>query len=429
MAVPKQSRRYVKPSLSAEVFKDRINFVLELAKHLHTSGTSVNRLEDALDRVANMLDLEVSIWSNPTGIMISFLDNDQGEPYTVTRVLRLQPGETNLGRLAQADAIAEQVVSGQMDIQEGLNKLRNINVEHSFVYKVVQVLCYGLASAMVVSLFPRTGWADFMTAAILGMLIGFLVQYAEHKPRLYDALEALAAFLVTLLTALIATYVAPLSLQSVIISALIILMPGLMLTLAVNELASQHLASGSARFAGALTVLMKLTFGSILASQVIQMLGWQFLSNSNAAILPYWMPWLMLLPGSFALATLFKTNARDVPVAMAAVLLGFGMMKLCSMVPGLNSGDMPTATFLSAFVITAVSNVYARVFRRPGALIRVPGIILLVPGSLGFRTINVAFAQDVTASLDLAFAVAAALIALVAGILFGNLLVSSRRNL
>jgi len=83
--------------------------MLELAKHLHTSGTSVNRLEGALDRVARKLDLEVSIWSNPTGIMISFVDVLSGDPYTITRVLRLSPGETNLGRLANADAIAEQV--------------------------------------------------------------------------------------------------------------------------------------------------------------------------------------------------------------------------------------------------------------------------------------------------------------------------------
>ena len=105
--------------MSEELFKARINFLLELALHLHTSGTTVNRLESALDRVASKLNLEVSIWSNPTGIMISFVDPIKGEPYTITRVLRLKPGETNLGRLSDADAIAEQVLAGTMDIQGG----------------------------------------------------------------------------------------------------------------------------------------------------------------------------------------------------------------------------------------------------------------------------------------------------------------------
>lgn len=410
-------------------FTNSINFLLELAKHLHTSGTSVNRLEDALTRIADKLHLQVNIWSNPTGIMISINDQILGDPHTITRVLRLQPGETNLGRLANADAIAEKVIAGELDIQQGLAQLQDFNAKAEQGISIKPVICYGIASAMVLSLFPRTGWADLLTACVLGTMIGVLVQFGAKSPRLYNAHEAIAAFVATMLASAFAAYVAPLSLQSVIISALIILMPGLMLTLAVNELAEQHLTSGSARFAGALTVLMKLTFGAILASELANVFGWQYLSNANAPLLPEWISWFMLLPGAYALAVLFKTSKKDIPIAMAAVLLGYGMMKLCSLLPALSAGDIPLPAFLSALVVTGVSNIYARVFRKPGALIRVPGIILLVPGSLGFKTLNFAFAQDLSTSLDLALSVLAALVALVAGILFGNLLMPPRRSL
>ncbi|MCC6756880.1 MAG: threonine/serine exporter family protein [Arenimonas sp.] len=415
--------------MDSNAFKDRIHFVVELSRHLHAAGTSVNRLEGALERVSQRLGLEVSIWSNPTGIMISFRDVVHGDPYTLTRVLRLRPGDTHLGRLADADHIAEQVMAGTLDIPGGLARLRAMDAKASIGHKLGSIVCWGVASALVLSLFPRTGWADFAAAAVLGMLVGALALYGERKPRLHDALEALAAFLVTVLASFVAGYLAPLSVQPVVISALIVLMPGMMLTNAINELADQQLASGSARFAGAMTVLMKLTFGSILASQLVALLGWGFLPNAGAAALPAGMSWWMLLPGAFALAVLFKANRRDLPVAMAAVLFGYGVMKVCALVPALASGEIPTATFLAALAVTAASNVFARVFNRPGGLIRVPGIILLVPGSLGFRTINIAFAQDATASIDLAFSLFAALIALVAGILFGNLLVPSRRNL
>ena len=83
----------------------------------------------------------------------------------------------------------------------------------------------------------------------------------------------------------------------------------------------------------------------------------------------------------------------------------------------------------AGIVVTAAGNVYGRLANRPSALIRVPGIILLVPGSLGFRSFNFVFERDVMLGLDTAFAVLAALIALVAGILFGNLLVPPRRYL
>ena len=416
-------------AIAPEQFKVRINFILELARHLHEAGTSVNRLEGAIDQIANRLQLEVSIWSNPTGIMISFRDPFLGDPYTVTRVLRLEPGSIDLGRLADADAIAEQVMDGRLDIEAGLARLHGMDKPPSAFYSRLQVAAFGVASALVVSLFPRTGWFDLATSAGLGMLIGVLSIFGQTRSRLNDAVEALAAFLATLMVFYIASHWAPLSVQPVIISALIIMMPGMMLTNAVNELAHQQLASGSARFAGALTILMKLTFGAILAAQIVENLGWQNLSNSQAAALPGWMPMAMLLPGALALALLFKTRWRDVPIVMMAVLLGYGVMKLCEQIPAMSDDTIPTGVFLAAFVVTAVANAFARLFNRPGALIRVPGIILLVPGSLGFRTINVALAQDVTSSLDLAISLLAALTALVAGILFGNLLISSRRNL
>jgi uncharacterized membrane protein YjjP (DUF1212 family) len=412
-----------------DLFKDRVNFLLELAKQLHISGTSVNRLEGALERVARKFDLVVNIWSNPTGIMISFLDPIKGEPYTITRILRLKPGETNLGRLADADAIAEQVLAGEMNIQEGLIKLQTPDRHTGLANKYFRILCYGLASAMVVSLFPRTGFADLISSFGLGLFIGLLVQHSSTRAHVNDAYEAIAAFVVTLLASAIASFIAPLSLQPVIISALITLMPGLMLTLAVNELANQQLVSGTTRFAGALMVLMKLAFGSMIASGLILLLDWQFMPNLDSPVLPVWMPWFMVLPGSFALAVLFKTNKKDIPFAMAAVFLGFGLMKACSLVPVLVNGSLPMVAFLSALGITMASNLFAQKFNRPGALIRVPGIILLVPGSLGFTTFNVVFAKDISGSIDLAFSVIVALVALVAGILFGNLLVSSRRYL
>lgn len=410
-------------------FRDRIDFMLALAKHLHASGTTVNRLEGAVERVARKLEIEVSIWSNPTGIMISFRDAVHGDPFTVTRVLRLDPSDTHLGRMAEADAIAEQVMNGNMNIQDGLAQLNEIDKPASIIYRTLQIVCFGVASAMVLSMFPRTGWNDFIAAALLGTLIGVLVQLGERNQNLRDAVEAVAALLVTLLVYFFASYLAPLSIQSVIISALIIMMPGLMLTSAINELAHQQLASGSARFAGAVTVLMKLAFGTILAAQMAQFFGWESLSNSGAAVLPDWTPWAMLMPGAFALAVLFKTKARDIPIAMGAVLLGYGVMKICSMFPVLSNGDIPTGTFLAALTVTTVSNLYARIYNRPGGLIRVPGIILLVPGSLGYQTLNIALAQDAGSRLGIGIPLLAALTALSAGILFGNLLVSSRRYL
>lgn len=412
---------------SAAPHLSRVDFVVELARRLHMYGTSAQRLEGAVGQVARRLRIDADVWSNPTGMILSFPDPER-PGYSMTRVIRLEPGEENLGRLARADAIAEDVVSGRRDIGDGLAAMRALDRPRRPLAALWTVLAFGLASASVTGLLPHTGWADLVTSALLGCGIGLLSEVSQKRPQLDHAAEAVAAFLVTLIATAVAAFVAPLSLQGVIIAGLIVLMPGLTLTTAVSELAARQLVSGTARFAGALTTLLKLTFGAVAAAQVVNLLGWTPMPNQGAA-LPSWMPWLTLLAGSYAFAVLFKAARRDILLVMASVWLGYGVTRAASLVPGMAENALPGGVFLAGIVVTAAGNLYGRLANRPSALIRVPGIILLVPGSLGFRSFNFVFERDVMLGLDTAFAVVAALIALVAGILFGNLLLPTRRNL
>lgn len=407
----------------------RVDFVVELARRLHLYGTSAQRLEGAVSKVARRLKVEADVWSNPTGMMFSFSDLEQRADGPITRIVRLEPGEDNLARLTMADAIAEDVLEGRSDARAGLDALRAMDHAPDAYNRLQTVFAFGLASASVTGLMQRTGWADLVTAAALGIMIGLIAIYGQGHQRWADAHEAIAAFVVTLIATAVASFVAPLSLQGVIIAALIVLMPGLTLTTAVSELTSKQLSSGTARFAGALTTLLKLTFGAVAAAHIVNVLGWTLLSNSNAPVLPSWMPWLTLLAGSFSFAILFKAARRDILLVMGSVWLGYAAMRLAAAFPGAEQNALPAGVFFAGMVVTAAANAYGHHFNRPGALVRVPGIILLVPGGLGFRGFNYVFERDVMLSLDTAFAVIAALIALVAGILVGNLLVSPRRNL
>jgi uncharacterized membrane protein YjjP (DUF1212 family) len=419
---------YGPPADSAAPYMVRVDFLVELARRLHIYGTSAQRLEGAVSQVARRLDIDADVWSNPTGMILSFPDPERGPGYSMTRVVRLEPGEENLALLAASDGIAEDVLAGRRHLADGLAAMRALDRPRPRHAALWTVLGFGLASASVTGLLPHTGWADLITAALLGCGIGVLAEQSHAHPRLDHAQEAIAAFLVTLIATAVATFVAPLSLQGVVIAGLIVLMPGLTLTTAVSELTAKQLVSGTARFAGALTTLLKLTFGAVAAAQVVNLLGWRPMPNAGAA-LPAWMPWLTLLAGSFAFAVLFKAARRDVPLVMASVWLGYGITRAASFVPGISENALPGGVFLAGMVVTAAGNLYGRLANRPSALIRVPGIILLVPGSLGFRSLNFVFARDVMLGLDTAFAVVAALIALVAGILFGNLLMPTRRNL
>ena len=123
----------------------RIDFVVELAQRLHIYGTSSQRLEGSVIQVGKRLGLDTEIWSNPTGMILSFPDRERGTPHTITRVIRLQPGETNLGRLAATDAIAEDVMAGRRDIAAGLTAIRALDRPPRKHARMLAILSFGLS--------------------------------------------------------------------------------------------------------------------------------------------------------------------------------------------------------------------------------------------------------------------------------------------
>ncbi|MBW8313256.1 MAG: threonine/serine exporter family protein [Rhizobium sp.] len=412
---------------SQATYEAQANFVAELATRLHVYGTTAQRLEGAVEAVAHRLGLDCEIFSNPTGMILSFADPVRGQHNGITRVIRLDPGEQNLARLAATDAIAEDVLAGRLAPADGLAALKALDRPGTRRMQALAALSFGLSAASVAALLGA-GLAGVVTSGVIGLVIGVMAVLAGGRPRLGEALEAIAAMVATLLAAAVATFIEPLSFKTVIVASLIVLMPGLMLTNAVSELSAQHLVSGTARFAGALMILMKLTFGTVAAMQVVRLLGW-VPQEAAAQPLPFVAELAALGVAAFAFAVLFQASRRDYPLVMGSVLLGYALTRLGGEVLGLASENFAGGAFFAGMGVAALSNVYGRWSNRPGALVRVPGIILLVPGSVGFRSLNFVMERDVFLGLDTAFALLSALIALVAGLLFGNLLVPSRRNI
>lgn len=414
----------MRPAMTAATYTERIAFIEELAWHLHAYGTTAQRMEGAIEMVAKRLQVECVPWSNPAGIILAFRDPMRPTRHTdVTRIVRPGLGDTNLRRLCAADRIAEDVISGKLGIPAGRAALRALERAPSTRARAVLVLGFALASAAVAGLL-RLPWLDIGVAAVTGLLIGVLLIAAQKRPRLHEGFEALAGLLAGTLAIVASVWLGPLNLNTVIIAALIVLVPGMTLALAASELASRHLVSGTARFAGAAMTVVNLTIGTAIALAVAGFFG---IEPRVQALRPQpdWVVWCALGLAAYAFAVLFQAQRRDYPLVMLAAVCGFFASRYGGEWLGPSAG-----VFLAAFVTTAAGNAYARIANRPGALIRLPGIIMLVPGSVALRgVVTLVQTQSVSAGQAAALAVFNTLMALVAGLVFGNLLISARRNL
>lgn len=400
----------------------RVAFVIELARRLHQYGAAAPRLEQAIGNVAHRLGLACDVLSTPTSIVLSFGAPEGDGIADLTQVVRIAPGDVNLARLCRADAIADQVADGSLDPRRGMAQLRALGRAQSRAALWATVVGYGLSAAAVAVLFHTSG-PDAVVAGVIGLLIGALVVVGYGRPRLAVASDAIAALVATFIATMVSAWLVSLSLKLVVLSALIVLVPGMSLTSAVRELTSQHLASGVARFAGAAATILKLTFGTIAAAQICAV-AHIVPADHSLPSLPLWSQWPALAVAAVAFAMLFQASRRDYPLVLVAVIVGY----LVTYWSG-NALGAPFGVFTGGLVLGAGSNLYARIAHRPGALVREPGVLLLVPGSVGFRSVSDLLNNQVASGAHIAVLLVTLLISLVAGLLFGDLLVAPRRSL
>lgn len=400
-------------------------FVLELARALHTYGTPAHRLEVDLSMVATRLGLTAQFFTTPTSIMVGFgtLDDQR------VHLLRVEPGQPNLGNLAQVSDIIRHVVDGSISPAEGLRQLHAVKAQARRWPTWLVLLAFVLSSGAV-ACFLRVRLGDVAVASVLGLVTGMISLTTARSEAWRPVTEPAAAFLVTTLAFTADVMAGTGAGYALSLAGLVVLLPGLSFTVALTELSTRHLASGTARLSGALVVFLSLGFGVALGARSGTLIGHalQSLLDGGSAVwlsraaLPGWTEWLALIIAPLAFTVLLNAAARDAGWIVLAGCVAY----LTSRFAGASMGE-ELGAFLGAFVITSASNLSARLFRRSAMVTQVPGLLLLVPGSIGFLSVTSMLGQQVEAGIATAVRLGIIGISLAAGVLAGNVVVRAIR--
>jgi uncharacterized membrane protein YjjP (DUF1212 family) len=403
-------------------------FVLELARALHQHGTPAHRLEALLVTVADRLGLVAEFFSTPTSLMVGFGPMDTQRVH----LMRVEPGEPNLGHLSRLGAITLGITEGGLTPADGLRQIRELLVEPPRWPRWLTLVAFILASAAV-ACFLRVFAGDVLVAALLGLVTGGIAMAAATSNAWRHVTEPLAAFIVTTLALTIDVVSHTGTGYATSLAGLVVLLPGLSFTVALAELSTRHLASGTARLSGAVVVFLGLGFGLALGAKLgtwlgvhaaldVPLEGFALLPHTT---LPFWSEWVALLVAPLAFMVLLNAEARDAGWIMLASVAAYLTSRLAGTAMGEELG-----AFLGAFVVSAGSNIIARYFRRSAIVTVVPGLLILVPGSIGFRSVTSLLGQQVEAGVATGFRLLIIGISLAAGLLAGNVIASgSRRRL
>ncbi|MCB9662444.1 MAG: threonine/serine exporter family protein [Sandaracinaceae bacterium] len=398
-------------------------FVIAVARALHAYGQPAHRLEALLEALSEPLGTRGQYFCTPTAVFVAFGD----PPSQRTYLVRSEAGEQDLSKLADLDALVSAVGRGELDATAGTEKLAAIVGRASQGSVLMRVLVHPLVAAPA-ALLLGGGPLEAAVAGGIGLLVGLLewaAGRAEPIARLYLLLGSVVA---SVTAALAGMFMPDLAIQLATVAGIYMLMPGLSLTTAMNEVATGHLVSGTARFAGALVSFLSIAVGVSLGGALIA-------SLSRSAALPgtlppraaFW-PFIGLLVALPAVMVLLRAQLRDALPTFLVATCAFSAGQLSTPLFGDALGPSLAAT-VSALVLGLGSNAFARITDRPAALVMVPGILLLVPGTMGFRSVTSFLRRDVIAAVDTAFAVGLVAGALVTGLLIANLILPPRKAL
>lgn len=395
--------------------------MLELGQALHRHGAPAHRLESALEEVSSALGLEANFFATPTALFSSFHGPEDGFRSERTHLRRLAPADVDLGKLADLDRVAQQVVAGDLDPAAATAEIRELRARAPRYPPSLALLAAAVASGSAARLFGG-GWQEILWSALAGAAVALLPRVTRLWREIGPLFELLGGLLVGLLAGWAASF-EPLTASIVILAGLIVVVPGLTLTVAVTELAQGSLVSGTSRFAGAFLSLVLLGFGAALGRELALALGATGLDGSPTPLPSYTLPIAAALAAT-AFTVLLRAARRDVPWILASGILTWSAAALCASRLG-----PVLAAFAGATVAGVVSNAYGRLLRRPSMVTRVSSILLLVPGSLGFRGVTSILADETLRGVDTVLDVVFIAVAIVVGLLLAGSLLPPRQRL
>ncbi len=398
--------------------RHEVRFLLTMARALHTAGTTAQRLEDSLALLARGLGLtHAQFFSTPTSIMCAFGELE----YQETHLLRLAPAGPNIGRLSKLDRVVNDVLNGVISTPEAVLRVEVIEAEPSPYGALVTILAFGLGSAGIAR-FLGGGVREIAVGGCLGIITGILASIAERGRRMERVYEPIAAFAAAFIATSVAALVGPYAPTTAILAGIITLLPGLVLTNAVRELAERHLASGTARLAGATMILLALIFGVALGDRTATALF-----GSVKEIAPVGLPWwtmaIAIAATGASFVVILKAEPRDTGWIVAASAVSYLLASSSVRVAGPELG-----LFVAAMFDGVAATMWGRWRDRPQSVVLVPAILMLVPGSVGFRSLNSLLEQNVIAGVQTAFAMVLAATALSAGLLVATSVAEGRRR-
>jgi len=389
---------------------EKYYFIVELGKALHVYGIPSYKIQSYLTQVAKTQGITGSFMDSPTWINYVFYEDENSYNY----IECIPPGSLNLGAFSRIAELTNKVIDLKIDNDSISNELNIIHSKTKTVNHLYLTLAYAFAAGSF-SIMIGTNWISFAFSLLLGALIYLIVYLATKSKYVENVFESLSSLVVTIICCSLTLIFPTFNLGLTILASIIIFIPGLAITTALEEITSKSLVSGGAKLFDSILLLFKQFFGVLLGLALMTSIVDIDLTY-HVSEMPKWTIFCAVPIFSIALLPIFQVRKKDMLFGVLTGVIAFFMTVL------LSGYGVLVSTFIGTLAVVGVSRLFGRISKTPKTVYLIQGVIMLVPGSKSFMGLSNSFfnPSTTTGSVNLFEQVAFILMGIIGGLLFAG---------
>ncbi len=387
----------------------KYKFIVQLGKALHYYGVPSYKSEMYLNEVADKKGIQASFMDSPTWISYVFYEEDE---QTYNHVETVRPGELNLGALSKVVEIANNLLSDKINFEEARLAIDKVKTSPPTHGGFLELLGF-IVSAGAFCIILDTSWTSAIAASFVGGIVYLITLLSKRSVYIRSTLEALVAFVATFVIGLLSLQFDQINISMTILASIIVFIPGLSITTALEEITARNLVSGTAKLFDALVSLFKQFFGVVMGLAILPL----FVEINQQPVIndiPNWVDYFAIIALAIALTPAFKIRPKDLFLCVVVGFLSFYTTTQLAFT------GILVSIFLGTIVTVAASKLFSKLNNSPRLVYLVPGIIMLVPGSKAFIGLSSVFLNEASASGNMGEQILYIFMGIIGGLLFSG---------
>lgn len=356
-----------------------IETAAEAGKVLLESGSEISRVEDTMHRISSSLGA-----SNENFFIIG--NGIFATSKTEALVKYIPIKGARLDKIVEISGLSHRIKQQSLDIQEVRSELGRIaNLPFKPLWEQLVAVIMGTIGFGIVF---GSDWMDCMASAVSGLILWTF--YIAVASKIFSkALSNICGGIIGALCCMVFHRAGfGDNLGNMIVSTLILLIPGVAFTNGIRDIANEDYLSGITRMLDALMVFFCLSLGACLVFIIDSFISGNMIMLGGPATSQQTYPLAIQAGGGFfgtiAFAVLFGVQRKYYPIIGLV-----GMLSWVAYILSYRYSDMGIvgATFVGASVVALSSYKLARWLKCPNTIFLICGNFPLIPGGGIFWTL------------------------------------------